>query len=1136
MIPGILPHNPPPDDAHGPERAVVPSATTPEGHASDAGRAVDWYKDVVIYQLHVRSFFDSNCDGVGDFAGLTAKLEYVASLGVTAIWLLPFYPSPLRDEGYDIADYMSVNPMYGTLDDFRRFLDAAHQLGLSVISELVINHTSDQHAWFQRARRAPKGSPEREFYVWSDTSDRYPDVRVIFQDFEPSNWTWDPVAQQYYWHRFYAHQPDLNFDNPAVRQAVLEIVDFWFGIGIDGVRLDAIPYLFERDGTNGESLPETHAYLKSLRKHIDQRFPGRMLLAEANQWPDETAAYFGDDDECQMCFNFPLMPRLFMAVQQEERFPIVDILRHTPTPPPLSQWAIFLRNHDELTLEMVTEEERDAMYRFYATDPQSRVNLGLRRRLAPLLRNDRRRLELMHALLFSLPGTPVMYYGDEICMGDNIYLRDRDSVRTPMQWSPDRNAGFSNANPQRLFLPAIVDPELHYQSHNVETEEQSPHSFLWWLRRVLRLRAGYRAFSRGELQFLLPQNPRILAFLRRLEDETILVVVNLSRLAQFVELDLSEFRGRAPVELFGQTRFPLIGELPYLLSLGPHGFYWFRLDWPQGEESRRAPADLPLARAPHDWLDVFRAPSVERIQDALINYLVRQAWHQAPDRFVRALDVQEVLPLPQRDADGAAYAVVLVRVFYTEGEPANYQLALVAVGEQRAHEILRDRPTAGVLQVGVRHDGSRWFVCDATAERGFWERFVAHAAVSEPGFKQGRIVRHTVGDAAALEAEAADGIQPLWRTSDSRGTVAAVAQRLFLKLLRRVESGIHPEIEMTSALERQSAALPCPRLRGHWEHRQADGARTALGIIYDFISFERTLVDWCREDLRRALESATAGSAARSADPAVAPPSTVDTSAPPLASAQRTFTLLGRRLADMHAALADLETPPAFAPEVFTTHYRRSLHLGYRSRAQRAFDQLREWARHSALPNIDEVRALLDRGAMVERRFAAVLESRALLWRIRCHGALGIQEVLLQGDDLQLIDWGGDPQRPFSERRIKRCVLVDLAQLDASLQALEFEVLQAWINHMHLQGEAADTARAAASAWRGACWSAFVGPYRKGVAGQLLAPDDDDEFQALFSVYRLSAAMENLLRVVERRRLDHLPSAVADCLEQTGET
>jgi maltose alpha-D-glucosyltransferase / alpha-amylase len=428
------------------------------------------------------------------------------------------------------------------------------------VTELVINHTSDQHPWFQRARRAPRGSPEREFYVWNDNSDRYPEVRIIFQDFEPSNWTWDPLAQQYFWHRFYSHQPDLNFDNPAVRQAVFDVVDFWLGLGVDGMRLDAVPYLFERDGTNGESLPETHAYLKELRAYIDRKYPDRFLLAEANQWPDETAAYFGADDECQMCFNFPLMPRLFMAVQQEERFPIVDILRHTPDPPPGSQWAIFLRNHDELTLEMVTDEERDAMYRFYATDPQSKINLGLRRRLAPLLRDDRRRLELMHALLFALPGTPVMYYGDEIRMGDNIFLRDRDSVRTPMQWSSDRNSGFSRSNPQRLFLPVNSDPEFHYQSRNVETEEQSPHSFLWWLRRVLRLRQRHKAFGRGTLEFLLPQNPRILAFLRKHEDVTLLVVVNLSRLSQYAELDLAEYRGRRLVELFGQTKFPQIGE------------------------------------------------------------------------------------------------------------------------------------------------------------------------------------------------------------------------------------------------------------------------------------------------------------------------------------------------------------------------------------------------------------------------------------------------------------------------------------------------------------------------------------------------------------------------------------------------
>lgn len=1103
--------------------------------AADAGRPADWYKDIVIYQLHVRSFYDSNGDGIGDFAGLTEKLEYVASLGVSAVWLLPFYPSPLRDEGYDIADYRNVNPIYGNIDDFRNFLDKAHQLGLAVITEVVINHTSDQHAWFQRARRAPKGSPERDFYVWSDTSDRYPEVRVIFQDFEHSNWAWDPVAQQYYWHRFYSHQPDLNFDNPAVRRAVLDVVDYWLGMGIDGLRLDAIPYLFERDGTNCESLPETHGFLQELRAHIEEKFPGRMLLAEANQWPDETVAYFGDDDECHMCFNFPLMPRLFMAVQQEERFPIVDILRHTPDPPPNSQWAIFLRNHDELTLEMVTDEERDAMYRFYAADPQSRVNLGLRRRLAPLLRNDRRRMELMHALLFSLPGTPVMYYGDEIRMGDNIYLRDRDSVRTPMQWSPDRNAGFSHANTQRLFLPTIVDPEYHYQSRNVETEEQSPHSFLWWIRRVLRLRARYGAFSRGELKFLLPQNPRILAFIRHYRNETILVVVNLSRLSQFVELDLREFRGRTPVELFGQTRFPMIGELPYLLTIGPHGFYWFRLDWPKGQEARRAPEDLPLVRVSKDWLDAFRVPVLEQTYDALAGYLLRQAWHQSPERTVRSLLVEDVLPLPDCDDDGSCYAVLLVRVFYTEGESALYQLAFVAVGPRRAQDILRDRPAAGVMKAVSRATQAEWYICDATAERGFWERFTTHAVATDRSERHAQIVRRTIGAAAELDGGESLALMPHWRTSDSRGTVAAVGDRLFLKLLRRIEPGVHPEVEMLEALAPQAARLPCPRLRGVWEYRGTDRGAIALGIIDDFISYERSLADWCREDLRRALEATSAGTPRgdRAADGA----SSADdvAVAPPLAAAHRSFTLLGRRLAEVHLALSEFDAPPSFSPEVFTTHYRRSLLLGFSSRVQRVVERLRDFVREAAAESdrseiIDAQRLLADPD--YDSYLQPIVDIRTLLWRIRCHGALGLDKVLLQGDDLQLVDWGGDPRRPFTERRIKRSVLTDLAQLDLSLFAAAYQGAEAWIGHVHLTGEVADKVRTAARNWRQSCLNAFFEPYRNETSGRLLIPDDEREFISLFRVYRLNAAFESLLAALEQGRIDRIPQGLADCLEQ----
>ena len=538
----------------------------------------DWYRDAVIYELHVRAFSDSNEDGIGDFRGLIDKLDYLHDLGVTAIWLLPFYPSPLRDDGYDIADYRTVNPSYGNMRDVALLIRRAHERGLKVITELVLNHTSDQHPWFQRARRAPVGSRWRNFYVWNDTPDLYRDARIIFSDFEASNWSWDPVAGQYYWHRFYSHQPDLNFDNAEVRRALVSQVDHWLRIGVDGLRLDAVPYLYERQGTSCENLPETHDFLRDLRRHVDERYPGRLLLAEANQWPEDAAEYFGDGDECHMAFHFPLMPRLFMAIQMEDRFPIIDILQQTPEIPDGCQWALFLRNHDELTLEMVTDEERDYMYRMYAHEREARINLGIRRRLAPLLGNDRSKIELMNGLLLSLPGTPVIYYGDEIGMGDNIYLGDRDGVRTPMQWSGDRNAGFSRANPQRLYLPPIIDPEFHYETVNVETQANNSGSLLWWMRRMLALRKRYEVFGRGTLEFLHPENRRVLAYLRSDDGRCVLIVANLSRFPQYVELDLSQFRGSVPVELVGQTAFPPIGDLPYLLTLGPHAVYWLSLE------------------------------------------------------------------------------------------------------------------------------------------------------------------------------------------------------------------------------------------------------------------------------------------------------------------------------------------------------------------------------------------------------------------------------------------------------------------------------------------------------------------------------------------------------------------------------
>ncbi|GAC1651663.1 MAG: hypothetical protein NVS4B3_12710 [Gemmatimonadaceae bacterium] len=566
--------------AGAPEHGDEPE-TVMHGTAEAVGLASSdalWYKDALIYQIHIKSFRDANHDGFGDFKGLIEKLDYVQSLGVSCIWLLPFYPSPLRDDGYDIGEYEAINPTYGTVDDFRRFLDSAHQRGLKVITELVINHTSDQHAWFQRARHAPKGSAERDFYVWSDDPNRYGAARIIFTDTETSNWTWDPVAQQFFWHRFFSHQPDLNFDNPAVLEAVLRVMRFWLQLGVDGLRLDAIPYLVERDGTNCENLPETHVVLKRMRAALDAEFSGRIFLAEANQWPPDVRPYFGDGDECHMAFHFPLMPRMYMAIRKEDATPILDILERTPEIPESCQWAIFLRNHDELTLEMVTADERDYMYREYAKDPRMRINVGIRRRLAPLMDNGRRQMELMNALLLSMPGTPIIYYGDEIGMGDNIYLGDRNGVRTPMQWSSDRNAGFSEADTMALYSPVIVDAPYSYQAVNVESQERTQTSLLRWMRRVIGVRQKYRAFGRGSFEPLKPANHRMLVYLRRYGEEVLLCVNNLSRYAQFAELTLREFAGRAPVELFSEQRFPTIGELPYLLTVGPHGFLWFRLD------------------------------------------------------------------------------------------------------------------------------------------------------------------------------------------------------------------------------------------------------------------------------------------------------------------------------------------------------------------------------------------------------------------------------------------------------------------------------------------------------------------------------------------------------------------------------
>ncbi|HEY5956672.1 MAG TPA: maltose alpha-D-glucosyltransferase, partial [Polyangiaceae bacterium] len=754
-----------------------------------------WYKDAILYEVRVSSFFDANGDGIGDFPGLEQKLDYLQDLGVTVLWLLPFYPSPLRDDGYDIADYTDVHPDLGTLDDFRRFLESAHRRGLRVVTELVINHTSERHPWFQRARRAQPGSVERDFYVWSDDPHKYEEARIIFKDFETSNFTWDPVAKSYFWHRFYSHQPDLNFANPEVLASVLRVLDFWLEMGVDGLRLDAIPYLLEREGTNCENLPETHDIVRRIRAHVDANYQYRMLLAEANQWPEDTAAYFGRGDECHMAFQFPIMPRLFMALEMEDRFPLVDILEQIPEIPESCQWALFLRNHDELTLEMVTEEEREYMWRAYASDPTARINLGIRRRLAPLLEGSRARIELLMSLLLSLPGTPVLYYGDEIAMGDNMYLGDRNGVRTPMQWSSDRNAGFSRANPQRLLLPIVIDPEYHYEAVNVETQQANPESLLWWMKRILALRKQSKAFGRGTITLLSPKNPRVLAFLRRYEGETLLALANFSRYVQHIELDLREYRGHRPLELFGLSRLGVIGRRPYPLTIGPHGWYWLRLS-ESGSGHSLTPISQHLARLDvnKDWTELLNPPNAA-FERVLMRFIQQQRWYGGKGRSLVRVTVVGVHHLP---AGAGNCRIAIIEVSFTAEPSERYVVPLKLSAGHYGETLLRHQPELVLAEVANSEGEVVGLLHDATYDRNFvlaiCEMMMQNTAIESAGCRMA---------AESFEAIHLQSMSEIGQEVDVRAlgveqsnSSARVGSNYVLKLIRRLEEGINPELEL----------------------------------------------------------------------------------------------------------------------------------------------------------------------------------------------------------------------------------------------------------------------------------------------------------------------------------------------------
>jgi maltose alpha-D-glucosyltransferase/alpha-amylase len=1029
-----------------------------------------WYKDAVIYQLHVKSFFDSDNDGVGDFPGLIARLDYIAEMGVNCLWLLPFYPSPRRDDGYDIADYRGVHPEYGRMADVRRFIDQAHDRGIRVITELVINHTSDQHPWFQRARKAKPGSAARNFYVWSDTDKAYAGTRIIFVDTEKSNWTWDEEAKAYFWHRFYSHQPDLNFDNPQVLKAVLSVMRFWLDLGVDGLRLDAVPYLVEREGASNENLEETHEVLRKIRAALDAEYPDRMLLAEANMWPEDTQAYFGRDaDECHMAFHFPLMPRMYMAIAQEDRFPITDIMRQTPDIPANCQWAIFLRNHDELTLEMVTDKERDYLWETYASDRRARINLGIRRRLAPLLERDRRRIELMNCLLLTMPGTPVLYYGDEIGMGDNIHLGDRDGVRTPMQWSSDRNGGFSRADPASLVLPSIQDPLYGYQAINVEAQWRDPHSLLNWTRRMLAVRKQHRAFGRGTQRFLRPMNRKVLAYLREYEGETILCVANVSRSAQAVELDLNEFAGRTPVELSGGTPFPRIGQLTYLLTLPPYGFSWFLLS-----ENAEAPAWSSATAGPivehytfvlRDGLkDLVAGRGRSVLQDELLpGYIAQRRWFQGKDQGVGGVEITALDPLPGPGGD-----LLFVELSVRVGDHHDlYALPLAVAWEDAA-----PNPFEAPLAIARVRRGRRiGLLTDAFASpalpRTMIQGLKTSAVVELAG--GGQIVYAPTS--AIGDIDVSDDTPIDWPGAEQTNSTLLVGREAVIKLFRKLVPGAHPEAEMSRVLTERGYE-GSPALLGEVIRVGSDRQRYTLAIAQRFVDNQGDGWTWSLTQLDRIIDEAAAPF--------------VDSERSAFAPYASFAFTLGRRLGEMHAILAQPSDDPSFAPAIAGMADVRAWATRAGGEVTQAIDILKAGA------GFDE--AQTGRVERLDAQRAAILsaiEGLAMAGKgarcTRVHGDLHLGQVLVAGADVQIIDFEGEPRKTLDERRAKTSPLRDIAGLIRS-----FDYVAAQVARTARQAGAAERDARAVDllrSFRAEAEAAMLAGYAEG-AGETSPPID----------------------------------------------
>jgi len=1085
-----------------------------------------WYKDAIFYEVHVRAFADSGePDGIGDFRGLAGKLDYLQNLGINALWILPFYPSPLKDDGYDISDYMNVHPDYGNLADFNLFLKKAHQHGLKVVTELVLNHTSDAHAWFQRSRRSPPGSLWRDFYVWSDSPAKYSDARIIFKDFETSNWTWDPLAQAYYWHRFYSHQPDLNYDNPEVQKTMFKVVDFWLQMGVDGLRLDAVPYLYKREGTSCENLPETHEFLKKLRRHVDEKFKDRMLLAEANQWPEDAASYFGNGDECHMAFHFPIMPRLFMSIDMEDRFPIIDILQQTPAIPESTQWALFLRNHDELTLEMVTHEERDYMYRVYALDPKARINLGIRRRLAPLLQNHRRKIELMNGLLFSLPGTPIIYYGDEIGMGDNIYLGDRNSVRTPMQWSSDKNAGFSRSNPQKLYLPIIIDPEYHYEAFNVEGQQNNLRSLLWWMKRLIALRKRFKAFGRGSIEFLQPVNRKVLVFLRRYENEQILVIANLSRFVEYVELDLKAYKGMVPMELFSRSKFPTIGELPYFITLGPHEFYMFILleEKPASLQvmSTASEAQKPIAtiETQDRWAWVYQIRAKEALEDILPDYFLSCRWFGGKGKKISSAKIIDTISVPYKDS--YAY-MTIVRFEYADAPVEQYMLPIAYAQGERAQEFLQNSRQAVITMVLVNADGKQeqGILYDALLEVPFAEALLSHIV-------RRRRIKGGAGQISFVPTKALNKLYkpmdqqsnaPVLMKADQSNTSIKYGECLMLKIFRRLDQGVNPDLEIGNFLTQKTSFAHVPPVAGYMEYTKGQMVTMSLGILQRFVVNQGDAWGYTLDEVGRFFEFMLEDKN-KAKDTTIEPGGFLNALDSPfpdfvmesIGAYLESVRVLGQRTAQLHLALISVAQDPDFAPVAFTLQEQRYL---YQSMYSSIGEVFRTFIKNfKNIPENSQAKAqkMLSLESKIQGFLKVLLKQRFLSARIRCHGDFHLGQVLCTGKDFVFIDFEGEPARSLATRRLKQSPLKDVAGMLRSFHYAARTGLHKFIARELSSHEISAAADQWSQFWYHWVCTAFLKSYLETTGDiPLFAKKGAAEFEVLLNIFMLEKSIYEL--------------------------